>query len=198
MDESPAPDLEPLSRTQVLVAMGLTAILWLILARIWLLTPFAGGLLPLRWDALAFAMGLAVCCSIIGISGILYALWPAYRRASDTYLTMVLTPLTWPDLLWIGLLPGLSEELLFRGVLLPSLGLNWAGIVGTSVCFGILHAGSREHWPYALWATIVGGLFAYSAVATHNLLLSIVAHTCTNWLAAGLWKAQHRGRNAAP
>ncbi|MCH9056137.1 CPBP family intramembrane metalloprotease [Synechococcus sp. PCC 6717] len=185
-------DLPALSRTQILVAMALTAILWLILARIWLYTPFAGGLLPLEWNGWAFSIGLGLCCGITGLSGLLYAVWPSYRQASDTYLTFVLTPLAWPDLLWIGLLPGLSEELLFRGVLLPSLGLNWAGIIGTSICFGILHAGTRQHWPYALWATIVGGLFAYSAVATHNLLLPIVAHTCTNWLAAILWKIQQR------
>lgn len=187
MDDSPA-----LSRTQVLLAMALTAILWLILARIWLYTPFAGGLLPLYWSGWAFGIGLGLCCAITGLSGFLYTVWPSYRQASDAYLTLVLTPLAWPDLLWIGLLPGLSEELLFRGVLLPSLGLNWAGIIGTSLCFGILHAGTRQHWPYALWATIVGGFFAYSAVATHNLLLPIVAHTCTNWLAAILWKMQQR------
>ncbi|WP_298617419.1 CPBP family intramembrane glutamic endopeptidase [uncultured Thermosynechococcus sp.] len=187
MAESPLPD-EPLSRTQVLVAMALTAVLWLILARVWLFTPFSGGLLPLRWDGWAVVVGIGLCLGITGMGAILYRLWPAYRHASDTYLKLVLSPLLWPDLFWIGILPGLSEELLFRGVLLPSLGLNWAGIIGSSVCFGILHAGSRQQWPYALWATIVGGLFAYSVVATHNLLLAIVAHTCTNWLAATLWK----------
>ncbi|MFN4279255.1 CPBP family intramembrane glutamic endopeptidase [Thermosynechococcus sp.] len=192
MAESPLPE-EFLSRTQVLVAMALTAILWLILARVWLLTPFSGGLLPLRWEGRTVVLGIALCLGITGMGTILYHLWPAYRHASDTYLKLVLSPLLWPDLFWIGILPGLSEELLFRGVLLPSLGLDWTGIIGSSVCFGILHAGSRQQWPYAVWATVVGGLFAYSAVATNNLLLAIVAHTCTNWLAATLWKVSFSG-----
>lgn len=185
---SPQPELEPLNRTQILIAMGLTAVLWLILAKVWLRTPFAGGQLPLTWNPQDVGMGLALGCAITGISALLYGVWPTYRRASDLYLALVLSPLVLGDIFWLGLLPGLSEELLFRGVLLPTLGLDWLGILGSAVCFGILHFSGRQYWPYALWATLVGIMFGYTAVASHNLLLPVVAHTVTNWTAAMIWK----------
>ena len=37
----------------------------------------------------------------------------------------VLTPLQWPDLLWLAALPGISEELLFRGALIPAISPDW-------------------------------------------------------------------------
>lgn len=186
------PELEPLNRTQILIAMGLTAVLWLIIAKVWLRTPFAGGQLPLAWSGQDFGLGLVLGLLITGMSALLYWLWPTYRHASERYLALVLRPLIWGDIFWLGLLPGLSEELLFRGVLLPTLGLDWPGILGSALCFGILHFSGREYWPYALWATAVGVMFGYSAVVSHNLLLPVVAHTATNWIAAILWKWRSR------
>ena len=37
----------------------------------------------------------------------------------------VLTLLAWYDLLWVTALPGISEELLFRGGLIPALSPDW-------------------------------------------------------------------------
>ncbi len=129
-------------------------------------------------------MGVA----ITGASAIVYRFWPAYRQSADYYLELVLKPLVWSDLLWLGLLPGMSEELLFRGLLLPTLGLNPIGIVGSSLCFGILHLSGSQQWSYVVWATIVGMLLGFSAVATGNLLVPIVAHIVTNLVSSYLWK----------
>lgn len=185
---SEQPEMEPLTRIQVLIAMGLTAILWMIAAKIWLQTPYSGGLLPLRWHPLDLGLGVAVAGIIVVASAIVYQFWPAYRRAANYYLDLVLKPLLWPDLIWLGLLPGLSEELLFRGVVLPAMGLNWFGIGLSSFCFGVLHLSNLRHWPYVVWATLVGVLLGYSAVATGNLLVPIVAHIATNLLSSLLWK----------
>jgi uncharacterized protein len=185
------PPEEPFTRSQVLIAMGLTAILWLIAAKIWLQTPFSGGLMPLRWQPLHLVIGLGGGGAIILVSGLIFRFWPAYRAAATYYLQLVLQPLLWPDLIWLGLLPGLSEELLFRGVMLPAIGLNWLGITLSSLCFGVLHLTGREQWPYMLWATLVGVFLATITVATDNLLVPIVAHILTNLLASGLWKLNH-------
>lgn len=185
------PELEPFTRSQVLIAMGLTAIVWLIAAKIWLQTPFSGGLMPLRWNPLHLAMGLGGGGLIILASSLIFRIWPAYRAAATYYLQLVLQPLSWPDLIWLGLLPGLSEELLFRGVMLPAIGLDWLGILLSSLCFGVLHLAGREQWPYMLWATLVGVFLAAIAVATDNLLVPIVAHVATNLLASSLWKLNH-------
>ena len=186
------PDLEPLTRTQILVAMGVTAVLLLAIAKLWL--QFGSvSLLPVKLTPLALISGLAIGITITVASTIIYRLWPAYRRSADSYLELVLKPLFWPDLIWLGLLPGMSEELLFRGVMLSAFGFNMTALVLSSFCFGILHLGGWQQWPYAVWATAVGFLLGYSALETGNLLVPIVAHICTNLISSCIWKLESKG-----
>jgi uncharacterized protein len=172
---------------QVLTAMGVTAIVLLLAAKLWLyFSP--NSLLPVVWKPADLLLGIAMGVGITAASAIVYRFWPAYRQSADYYLELVLKPLVWSDLLWLGLLPGMSEELLFRGLLLPTLGLNAIGIVGSSLCFGILHLSGSQQWSYVVWATIVGMLLGFSAVATGNLLVPIVAHIVTNLVSSYFWK----------
>ncbi|MEG3871664.1 CPBP family intramembrane metalloprotease [Microcoleus sp. MON2_D6] len=184
------PEIEPLTRTQILVAMGVTAIMLLAVAKLWLLFGSVS-LLPVKLIGIDLLKGFALGLAITGGSAIVYQLWPGYRRSADVYLEVVLKPLFWPDLIWLGLLPGLSEELLFRGVMLSALGLNVTGLVLSSFCFGILHLGTLDQWPYAVWATAVGLLLGYSVLATGNLLVPITAHICTNLISSCVWKWEH-------
>jgi len=184
------PEIEPLTRTQILVAMGVTAIMLLAVAKLWLLFGSVS-LLPVKLIGIDLLKGFALGLAITGGSAIVYQLWPGYRRSADVYLEVVLKPLFWPDLIWLGLLPGLSEELLFRGVMLSALGLNVTSLVLSSFCFGILHLGSLDQWPYAVWATAVGLLLGYSVLATGNLLVPITAHICTNLISSCVWKWEH-------
>ena len=184
------PEIEPLTRTQVLVAMGVTAIILLAVAKLWLLFGSIS-LLPVKLSGIDLLKGLAIGLAITGGSAIVYRIWPGYRRSADVYLEVVLKPLFWPDLIWLGLLPGLSEELLFRGVMISALGLNVTGLVLSSFCFGILHLGGMQQWPYAVWATVVGLLLGYSVLDTGNLLVPIVAHICTNLISSCVWKWEY-------
>lgn len=183
------PEIPYLTRTQVLVAMGVTAILLWIVARVWL---HFGNFLLFEWHLYPrdLLLGLGVGLLITALSGIAYRLWAPYRRSADYYLELVLKPLAWPDLIWLGLLPGLSEELLFRGVMLPALGLDHLAVIGSSICFGILHLSGSQQWPYVVWATIIGVILGYSALWSGNLLVPIVAHILTNWISSCLWKIQ--------
>jgi hypothetical protein len=176
---------------QVLIAMMVTAVVLLVVTKVWLrIDPVM--MLPVRLDLAVLLWGAGLGVGIAIASAIIYQLWPSYRIAANLYLQLVLAPLVWVDLLWLGLLPGLSEELLFRGVMLSSLGLNTTALVLSSLCFGVLHMGSLRQWPYMLWASMVGGLLGYSALATHNLLVPIIAHVLTNWIAGISWKWMHR------
>jgi uncharacterized protein len=125
------------------------------------------------------------------VSGLVYRFYLPYRRSADYYLEIVIKPLAILDLIWLGLLPGLSEELLFRGVLIPALGLNHLAVLISSLCFGILHLSSPQQWTYVVWATIVGLIFGYSALLSGNLLVPIVAHIVTNLVSSYLWKIKH-------
>lgn len=181
------PELTPLTRTQVLIAMGVTAVVLLLVSKLWV--QFGSGIaLSVRWSITTAGIGVALGLGITLASSVIYALWPAYRRSADYYLELVLKPLVLPDLIWLGLLPGLSEELLFRGVMLPTFGLDALGVLLSSLCFGVLHLSSLKQWPYVVWASIVGIALGTSALLTNNLLVPIVAHVITNLVSSALWK----------
>ncbi len=183
------PEIPYLTRTQVLVAMGVTAIILWIVAKLWLrwgnITLFKW-----HWHGQDLLLGISLGVIITILSGLAYRLSPPYRKSADYYLEMVLKPLALPDLIWLGFLPGLSEELLFRGVMLPALGADHPAVIVSSLCFGVLHLSGPQQWPYVIWATIIGLILGYSALFSGNLLLPIVAHIVTNLLSSYLWKTQ--------
>ncbi|MEM7761168.1 MAG: CPBP family intramembrane glutamic endopeptidase [Cyanobacteria bacterium P01_A01_bin.40] len=184
------PELEPLSRNQILIFMGITAILLLAIAKIWQKLG-AVQLLSTHFSLQAFLWSLGLAGGITLTSGIIYRLWPAYRRSADVYLELVIKPLMWTDLIWLGLLPGLSEELLFRGVMLPALGLNLTAVFISSILFGVLHLSGNGQWPYVVWAAIVGFALGYCALVTGNLVVPVVAHIITNLVSGMLWKVNY-------
>ncbi len=187
-----SPQVETMTRVQVLLAIAMTAVILLVVTQLWMrlgqVTLFAT-----RWSLDDLLWGLAFAVGISGASSLVYRLWSQYRQSADYYLKLVIEPLSLPDVLWLGLLPGLSEELLFRGVMLPEFGQNWEGIVISSLCFGALHMSNRNQLPYVAWATVVGGILGFSAVWSGNLLVPIVAHVSTNLISGFLWKWKNRG-----
>lgn len=184
------PEIEPLSRPQILIVMGVTAIVLLVVSKIWQKLGSVR-LLSTEITTEGFLWGISLAAGITLVSSIIYRLWPAYRDSADIYLELVIKPLVWPDLIWLGLLPGLSEELLFRGVMLPALGLNMVAVIISSLLFGILHLSGVGQWPYVVWATVVGFALGYVALITGNLLVPIVAHIITNLVSSCLWKLTH-------
>jgi hypothetical protein len=78
------------------------------------------------------------------------------------------------------LLAGLSawsEELLFRAVLGPAL-----GVVGSSVLFGVIHAAPRHSYlPRAGWAFAMGLLLSGLYLTSGTLLAPVVAHWLINY-----------------
>ncbi|MEH1929183.1 CPBP family intramembrane glutamic endopeptidase [Nostoc sp.] len=181
------PEIPSMTRIQVLGAMGVTAIILLIVAKVSL---HFGNFSLFSWNLnqREFLLGVGLGFVITALSGLTYRLWTGYQKSADYYLQVVLKPLALPDLIWLGLLPGLSEELLFRGVMLPALGSDYTAVIVSSLCFGILHFSGSQQWPYVIWATIVGMIFASSALVTGNLLVPIVAHIITNWISSYFWK----------
>lgn len=190
MDNQNTPELEPLSRTQILIFMGVTAVLLLAIAKVWQQLGKVQ-LLSVQFTPQACLWSLGLATGITLTSGVIYRLWPAYRTSADVYLELVIKPLEWTDLIWLGLLPGLSEELLFRGVMLPALGLNLVALVVSSVLFGVLHLSGNGQWPYVVWATIVGFALGYCALITGNLMIPVVAHIITNLVSGTIWKVTY-------
>ncbi|MEL6440317.1 MAG: CPBP family intramembrane glutamic endopeptidase [Cyanobacteria bacterium J06621_8] len=170
--------------------MGVTAIFLLAIAKIWQKLGQVQ-LLSIEFNTQALLWSLGLAAGITLASSIIYRLWEAYRRSADIYLELVIKPLLWTDLIWLGLLPGMSEELLFRGVMLPALGLNLGAVLISSLLFGVLHLSGNGQWPYVVWATIVGFALGYCALITGNLVVPVVAHIITNLISGTLWKYNH-------
>jgi membrane protease YdiL (CAAX protease family) len=71
---------------------------------------------------------------------------------------------------------GIGEELFFRGLLSPLI-----GIVLSSLAFGVLHqVRGSGRWAWAAWATLLGASLALVYALTGQLIGPIVAHVAIN------------------
>ena len=144
----------------------------------------------LLWEgAVASALypldGVLVGVSVGGLAGgglVLGSRW--WERASDDASALqrrfvsMLRGLGPTDALVLAAVSSVAEELLFRGLLLPTVGV-WA----SSVYFGLLHSGpERVFLVWTVAAIAVGGLFGVLALATGSLWAPTVAHFLVNWL----------------
>ncbi len=141
---------------------------------------------PLRCDgwlgmggaaSLLVSLGAGVCVGALTVAGtrvlvqrvawaraLHEALRPAVRGAGDGWL------------LAIAMASAVGEELLFRGLLVPLL-----GVVLSSLLFGALHQVRGEaRWGWAAWAAGMGLLFALLFAATGSLAGPIVGHLVIN------------------
>lgn len=91
----------------------------------------------------------------------------------------------WTDLFIVAAIAGISEEILFRGVIQPWMENSWGmmtGLIASNILFGLVHAVTPL---YAVLAACVGiylGLFLdYSG--ERNLLTPIVIHGAYDFLA---------------
>jgi membrane protease YdiL (CAAX protease family) len=97
---------------------------------------------------------------------------PGMHRVWHAVLRPFAATLSTRDVVAIAALSGLTEELFFRGVLLPETGL-----VVSSLCFGALHALTAT---YFAWATAVGAAMSALTLAADSLVVPIVAHATYN------------------
>lgn len=93
----------------------------------------------------------------------------------ETVLSPVFKKLKIVDMVLLSFISGFCEEILFRGLLLPKL-----GIIVSSVCFGIVHMPGSKFWIYTIWAIGSGALFGWLFLLSGSLWLPIIAHTTNN------------------
>ncbi|KFK33549.1 hypothetical protein AALP_AA5G028100 [Arabis alpina] len=114
--------------------------------------------------------------------------WPDFADSSETANRQILTSLEPLDYLVVAILPGISEELLFRGASLPLFGTNWKGIVAAGLIFGFLHLGSGRKYSFAVWASIVGIVYGYTAVLSSSLVVPMASHALNNLVGGLVWR----------
>lgn len=119
---------------------------------------------------------------LLAISGYIFYLWAEKSKKFNEIVDLfqnILSPifknLKLIDLALLSLVAGFCEEIFFRGLLLPKLGL-----IVSSVAFGLLHLPGFKYWLYVLWATLSGALFGWLFLLTNSLWLPITAHATNN------------------
>ncbi|KAL2519645.1 CAAX amino terminal protease family protein [Abeliophyllum distichum] len=114
--------------------------------------------------------------------------WPDFSKSSEAANRQVLTSLEPMDYIIVAFLPGVSEELLFRGALLPLLGVNWTSIFAVAALFGILHLGSGRKYSFAVWATFVGIVYGYATTLSSSVFVPMASHALNNLVGGIIWR----------
>lgn len=114
--------------------------------------------------------------------------WPDFAESSEAANRQVLSSLQPLDYIAVAVLPGISEELLFRGAVLPLLGMNWTSIAVAALIFGVLHIGNGRNYSFAIWATFVGLVYGYATVLSSSLAVPMASHAVNNLIGGLLWR----------
>ncbi|KAL3501071.1 hypothetical protein ACH5RR_035520 [Cinchona calisaya] len=128
---------------------------------------------------------------VILISSCRYLLlnsWQDFAESSEAANRQVLSSLEPLDYVIVAFLPGISEELLFRGALLPLFGMNWKSIFAVAALFGILHLGSGRKYSFAIWATFLGLAYGYATVVSSSIIVPMASHAMNNLVGGIIWR----------
>ena len=154
---------------------GREAAVWRIAAAYALLACFAGALSfvlrddapwvhPKPWmnaPALTASLTSALCgiaTAMIVVISTRFAVGRfSWARRLHAELRPVAQDLTMGQIFLLAGLSSLGEEVLFRGLMTPTL-----GVIGSSVLFGLLHqVRGPSRWVWIIWAMAVGGWFGW-------------------------------------
>lgn len=131
-------------------------------------------------DSLLYAVPLAVLMLLLSTLGILTI--PALQRAHLYLDHLLFKHFQSSDAIYIGVVAGVAEEFVFRGLLQSA----W-GLIPASLCFGFMHLPALRHYSFAIWATLMGLLLGVVYQFTGNLLLVMLAHILNNSFALWIW-----------
>ncbi len=178
---------EKLDRSKILIIVAISSVLLMAVAKIWQMLAHIT-LAPIQWKTGDIVLSVSIVLALAGVSNLFYRFWPLYHQSVDAYLEPIVDSLDWWDLIWLGLLPGMSEELLFRGVMLPAFGFDLVAVLWSSFIFGILHLPGLQYWPYCLMATSISIVLCYTLLVSGNLLVPILIHVLLNLFSGIFWK----------
>ena len=153
--------------------------------------------LPYEMSATLWEGALVAAALVAGLLGgawLLEKTLPSFRHASRL-LERALSPirLSLPFIFFLAAASSVAEELFFRGLLMPLVGV-W----GQALLFGLLHPATRRGWSYTAFTFVAGLAFGYATLHTGSLFPAIAAHFLINL--QGFWEVrqlQKRKRSAA-
>ena len=124
---------------------------------------------------LSAALGVVVGVLMIGVTRAMMNR-AAWARALHADLRPVVRDADDTTLFAVAVASGVGEEVLFRGLLVPAI-----GVVLSSIVFGAVHqVRGRARWGWMLWAGLTGALLAIVFKLTGNLLGAVIGHVVIN------------------
>ena len=139
---------------------------------------------PSPWVVLDFGIERSIYSALLGLAmaGLVVMTTRALvgRVAFATRLHVELRPLacsmTAGTVIYLAFTSALGEELLFRGLLEP-----WIGLVPQAIIFGSLHqVGGTSRWVWMGWATVMGLMLGAMYQCTGSLVGPLAAHALIN------------------
>lgn len=117
----------------------------------------------------------------------------AAARLTELFVQVDTIPALLFNILLIGVIPAIGEELLFRGVI-QKIFIQWtankhAGIWITAILFSALHLQFYGFFPRA----VLGAMFGYMFIWSGNLWLPVLAHFVNNTAAVIAYYFYHKG-----
>ena len=141
-----------------------------------------------------FALGILIYLLNVAISAVSNGIIQSFgykNYAETTPSTLSPTQLFFFELLLVAVLPAVFEEFLHRGVLLQgirSMGYKKA-IVISGVLFGLIHFSITQ----TIYATVIGILLGFVAVASKSIIPAIIIHFTNNFISLYLSYASTYG-----
>lgn len=136
---------------------------------------------PLELEAEAGPLAILLTASLATL-GLLAGAWllerllPSFRAASKllegALRSFKMSP---PLAVSLAAATSVSEELFFRGALLPLVGV-W----GQAALFALMHPAPRRAWSYTAYTFVAGLVLGYVTVFTGSLWAAILAHFAVN------------------
>lgn len=140
------------------------------------------------WENMGITLGTVGL--VTGARLALMSAWPDFRVATNRSNKQILSPLGWFDIFLVAVLSGASEELLFRGAIIPATFLDWRGAVVSGLVFGLLHNSGGRNLAFAAWASAVGVVYGGLFIYTQNIWVPVSAHALSNFCSAAVWKSK--------
>ena len=148
------------------------------------------------WPSAPMEMGRIVLSGLIA-AGVLLVLsyffedWFESFRELKSIIMQVLGKVSVPMAIYLSMVTSIGEELMFRGAIQP-----FAGILLTSVLFGMLHMGHKgliSAW--SIWALIAGYMLGWMYEETTSMWPPIIAHFGVNMVSILNLRRAYNGYN---
>ena len=133
-----------------------------------------------------------LAAGVLLISSYYFELYFKGYKELRRHVMKMLGPTSAPLAVYLALASAIGEEILFRGAIQPA-----AGLLATSILFGLLHLGPDGRIStWSIWAFLSGLLLGWTYIVTSSLWPAILAHFTVNVFS--IFRLRKKFRNLEP